>query len=86
MPEEAKALMRDKGLARLKWVDAQLEGKAYTMGDSFSVADAYLFVIANWTPTLGIDITPLKNLSAFMERMRARPAVQAAMKAEGLLK
>ena len=86
MPEEAKALMREKGLARLKWVDAQLEGKAYTMGDSFSVADAYLFVIANWTPTLGIDITPLKNLSAFMERMRARPAVQAALKAEGLLK
>jgi len=86
MPEEAKALMREKGLARLKWVDAQLEGKAYTMGDAFSVADAYLFVIANWTPTLGIDIAPLKNLSAFMERMRARPAVQAALKAEGLLK
>ena len=86
MPEEAKALMREKGLARLKWVDAQLEGKAYTMGDSFSVADAYLFVIANWAPVVGIDITPLKNLGAFMERMRARPAVQAALKAEGLLK
>ena len=56
------------------------------MGDSFSVADAYLFVIANWAPVVGIDITPLKNLGAFMERMRARPAVQAALKAEGLLK
>ena len=86
MPEEAKALMREKGLSRLKWVDAQLEGKAYTMGDSFSLPDAYLFVVTNWTRGVGIDIAPLKNLSAFMERMRARPAVQAAMQAEGLLK
>jgi glutathione S-transferase len=78
--------MRERGLSRLKWVDAQLEGKAYTMGDAFSVADAYLFVIANWVPVVGIDIGPLKNLGTFMERMRARPAVQAALKAEGLLK
>jgi glutathione S-transferase len=41
---------------------------------------------ANWTGHLGIDISSMKNLGAFMERMRARPAVQAAMKAEGLLK
>ena len=86
MPEEAKALMREKGLSRLKWVDAQLKGKAYLMGDAFSVADAYLFVIAGWTAHVGIDISSLKNLGAFMERMRARPAVQAALKAEGLLK
>jgi len=86
MPEEAKALMREKATARLKWVDEQLEGKDYTMGNAFSVADAYLFVIANWTGHLGIDISSMKNLSAFMERMKARPAVQAAMKAEGLLK
>jgi glutathione S-transferase len=56
MPEEAKALMREKATSRLKWVDAQLEGKDYTMGNAFSVADAYLFVIANWTGHLGIDI------------------------------
>jgi len=86
MPEEAKALMREKATSRLQWVDAQLEGKDYTMGNAFSVADAYLFVIANWTGHLGIDISSMKNLSAFMERMKARPAVQAAMKAEGLLK
>ena len=86
MPEEAKALMREKATSRLKWVDAQLEGKDYTMGNAFSVADAYLFVVTNWTGHIGIDISSMKNLSAFMERMRARPAVQAAMKAEGLLK
>ena len=86
MPEEAKALMREKALTRLKWVDAQLEGKAYTAGDSFTVPDAYLFVVTNWTGNVGIDISGLKNLGAFMERMRARPSVQAAMKDEGLLK
>jgi glutathione S-transferase len=86
MPEEAKQLMRDKAAGRLKWVDSQLEGKNYLMGDSFSVADAYLFTVTNWTRHTGIDISALKNLNAFMARMAARPAVQEAMKAEGLLK
>jgi glutathione S-transferase len=86
MPEEAKALMREKALTRLKWVDAQLEGKAYTGGESFSLPDAYLFVVTHWTGIVGIDISGLKNLGAFMERMRARPSVQKAMKDEGLLK
>ena len=56
------------------------------MGDAFSVADAYLFTVANWTKMVGIDIAGMKNLTAFQARMAARPAVQAAMKAEGLLK
>ncbi|MCE9660049.1 MAG: glutathione transferase GstA [Burkholderiales bacterium] len=86
MPEEAKVLMRAKGLDRLKWVDAQLEGRQYTMGDAFSVADAYLFTVTNWTGAVGIDIAPLKNLSAFMARMKARPAVEKAMRDEGLIK
>ena len=86
MPEEAKALMRTKALERLKWVDEQLEGKSYLMGDSFSVADAYLFTVTRWTQHVGIDISALKQLGAFQARMAARPAVQAAMQAEGLLK
>ncbi len=86
MPEEAKTLMREKALGRLKWVDAQLEGKNYLMGEDFSVADAYLFTVTNWTKHVGMDISGLKNLGAFMTRMAARPAVQQAMKAEGLLK
>ena len=86
MPEEAKALMRTKAADRLKWVDSQLEGKSYLMGDAFSVADAYLFTVTNWTRHVGIDISALKNLGAFQARMAARPAVQAALKAEGLLK
>jgi glutathione S-transferase len=86
MPEEGKAVARERAAERLKWVDEQLEGKPYLMGDAFSVADAYLFTVTNWTPHTGNDISGLKNLGAFQARMAARPAVQAALKAEGLLK
>jgi glutathione S-transferase len=85
MPDDFKATMRAKGTGRLQWVDQQLEGKEYLMGE-FSVADAYLFTVTNWTGKLGIDISGMKNLSAFQARMAARPAVRAAMQAEGLLK
>ncbi len=86
MPEEAKALARAKLDERLKWVDSQLEGRDYLMGAGFSVADAYLFTVAGWGKYVGVDISGLKHLGAFMARMAARPAVQAALKAEGLLK
>jgi len=86
MPEDGKAVIRAKATSKLKWVDEQLEGKQYLVGDAFTIADAYLFTIANWTGHTGIDISGMKNLGAFQARMAARPAVQAAMKAEGLLK
>ncbi|MDQ6681432.1 MAG: glutathione transferase GstA [Pseudomonadota bacterium] len=86
MPEEAKTLMRTKGTARLKWVDEQLAGKQYLMGDAFSVADAYLFTVTRWTANTGIDISGFGNLTAYMARVAARPAVQEALKVEGLLK
>ena len=86
MPEDGKVVMRARALDKLKWVDAQLEGKQYLMGDAFTVADAYLFTVASWTAHTGLDIAGLKNLGAFQARMAARPAVQAALKAEGLLK
>ena len=86
MPEEAKALMRARATDRLKWVDDQLAGKAYLMGDAFSVADAYLFTVARWSKLVGIDISGMTGLTAYLERVAARPAVQAAMQAEGLLK
>ena len=86
VPEEYKAIARTKLTDRLGWVNTQLEGKHYLMGDSFSVADPYLFTVANWGKHVGVDITPLAHLSAFMGRVAARPAVQEAMKAEGLIK
>jgi glutathione S-transferase len=84
-PEEYKTIAKDKLQSRLKWVDSQLAGKQYLMGDSFSVADPYLFTVTNWAPKVGVDISGLSNLAAFRERVAARPAVQAAMKEEGLL-
>ena len=62
-----------------------LAGKPYLMGDDFTVADGYLFTVTNWAKPVGLDISGLKNLAAYRERIAARPAVQAAMKAEGLI-
>lgn len=84
-PEEYKKIAIDKLLGRLKHVDAQLAGKSYLMGDDFSVADGYLFTVTNWAPRVGVDISGLANIAAFRARMMTRPAVQAAMKAEGFM-
>ncbi len=56
------------------------------MGEGFTVADGYLFTVTNWARIMKFDITPFANVLAFMERVRARPKVQEAMKAEGILK
>jgi glutathione S-transferase len=84
LPEEAKALFRQKVGERLKWVDRQLEGRDYLMGSQFTIADGYLYVLAGWSGAVGVEIGALKHLGAFMQRMNARPAVQAARQAEGL--
>ncbi|CAN5391197.1 glutathione transferase GstA [soil metagenome] len=86
MPEEGKAISRARATQRLKWVDEQLAGKQYVMGDEFSLPDAYLFTVVNWCSHVGIDTKPFANLSVYMGRMAARPAVQAALKAEGLIR
>ena len=86
MPEEAKDMAKTRLISRLSWVDGELAGKDYLMGDTFSVADAYLFVVAGWGKHVGMDIAGMANLSAFVARVGARPAVQEALRAEGLLK
>ncbi len=86
MPEEGKAISRDKLASRFAWIDSELKNKQYLMGDSFSVADGYLFTVSNWAKPMNIDLAPYPNLVAYRERVAARPAVQEAMKAEGLLK
>ena len=84
-PAEYKTTVVDRLLSRLKWVDSELAGKQYLMGDAFSVADAYLFTITNWAAPMKLDLTSLANLTAYRARVAARPAVQQTMKAEGLL-
>ena len=85
MPAEAKKISAERLHDRLKWVDGELAGKHWLMGADFTVADAYLFVVTNRAKPMQIDLTPYANLLAWRERVAARPAVQRAMKAEGLI-
>jgi glutathione S-transferase len=71
---------------KFDWLDKQLAGKQYLTGDSFTIADAYLFVVANWSNFVGIDLGRWPALKAFQDRVAARPKVQEALAAEGLLK
>lgn len=86
MPEEAKTIAKTRLNSRLQWVDGELAKTPYLMGDTFTVADGHLFVVAGWTQHVGIDISALAKLSAFMSRVGERPAVPAALRTEGLLK
>ena len=86
MPAQAKEIFVARLKDKYKLVDARLEGKDYLMGTQFTVADAYLFTVTNWAPKVGVDLAEFKNLEAFDARMKARPAVQDALKGEGLMK
>ena len=85
MPDEAKAIARERLLSRLAHVETHMTGKEYILGASFTLPDAYLFTVLRWTVPLKIDLAPYPNLQAFQKRMEARPAVRAAMRAEGLI-
>jgi glutathione S-transferase len=86
MPEEAKTIARTRLASRYQWLDGQLEGKQYLMGENFSVADGYLFAVSNWAKPTGFDLSPYPHVQAWQARVAARPAVQEAMKVEGLIK
>ncbi len=68
------------------WIEAQLGDKPYLTGEACTVADLYLGVTLNWARAAKIELTRWPGLAAFRDRVRARPAAQAAMEAEGLLK
>jgi glutathione S-transferase len=72
--------------AYFAFVADHLEGKQYLMGDAFTVADAYLFTVTNWGQFVGVDIGQWPALKAHHARVAARPKVQEALKAEGLIK
>ena len=84
-PAEQRTMVLANLNNRLAWVNFKLEGKSFLMGETFTVADGYLFVVVGWSGYLKVDISHLQNLSAFQGRVASRPTVQAAMKAEGLL-
>lgn len=84
MPEDGKQIYRDRLANRFKWLDGELAGKDHLLGEHFSVADAYLYVVMRWAKPMGIDLAPYANLLAHHERVGARAAVQEAVKVEGL--
>lgn len=85
-PEEFKVQSREALGRRITWLDKVLAGKQYVTGDTFTVADAYLFTVLRWSPRrVGVDLSKSANVTAYMDRVAARPKVQEALKAEGLL-
>jgi glutathione S-transferase len=83
---EARAEKLEYLARRYALIEKQLAGRDYLFGKSFSVADAYLFTVTNWARHVKLDLSAFPNLLAFQKRVAARPAVQAAMKEEGLIK
>jgi glutathione S-transferase len=83
-PDEYKTISKENLGKRFDWLDKQLAGKDYLMGNHFTVADAYLFTLLTWTKPTQIGLDKWPNLKAYVERVRARPKVKEALKAEGL--
>ncbi|CAI8911160.1 glutathione transferase GstA [Pseudomonas donghuensis] len=81
LPEAAKAIFRDKLFKRLDYLSEVLGCNDYLQGD-FSIADAYLFTVLGWLPVFAIDIAQWPALAGYVERVAARPAVQAALQSE----
>jgi glutathione S-transferase len=71
---------------RYAHLEKHLEGRKYLVGDEFTVADAYLFVVTNWARLVNVDLSAFPNIQAFQKRIGTRKAVLAAMRAEGLIK
>ena len=84
-PAELHDAVRAKLALRLDKVAAQLGTQPWLLGDSFTVADAYLFTVLEWSRHTGIDLPRWPSLKAYVERVRQRPAVKAALRAEGLV-
>ncbi|MEO8674942.1 MAG: glutathione transferase GstA [Casimicrobiaceae bacterium] len=85
-PEATKEAQVAKLKTRFELISKALAAQPYLMGAAFTVADAYLFTILNWAPMLKIDLAPWPALVAYQARVAARPAVHAALVAEGLVK
>lgn len=81
-PQEAKAYVLEKNLSRLDYLDNYLKGRDFLL-DHFSVADAYLVTVINWTmATPPIELSKWPNVKAYYERLRQRPSVAKAIAEE----
>jgi glutathione S-transferase len=85
IPAAVKAIFRRRLDSRLAHVEQHLVQNAYLLGDDFSVADVYLFVVSNWARPASVDLSLYPNILRLRKRVHARPAVRATMETEGLL-
>lgn len=85
VPDAFKVSVKESIGHRLSWLEKKLEGRPFLMGDDFTVADAYLFTVLNWAAWLNLDLKPWSAVSDYKDRIGRRPAVVAALKAEGLI-
>jgi glutathione S-transferase len=85
-PDAFKDTTRKLIGTKFDYVQQQLAEGPYLTGESFTIADAYLFVILNWTRIHDIDLSRWPGLTRFVERVAQRPAVQDVLEAEGLIK
>ena len=85
LPDDARELFKGIVGQRLDVLAPQLEATPFFMGYTFTVADGYLFTVLGWCPHIGFDLSRWPTLGAYLERVGARPAVQSALKEEGLL-
>jgi glutathione S-transferase len=86
LADDAKAFFKDRVMGKFKYIDGALAGKDYLMGKQFTVADGYLFTMLSWAERMKFDLAAMPNLIAYKARVGARPAVQAALTKEGLMK
>ena len=71
---------------KFAWLSGFLKDKTYLLGNTFTVADAYLFTVLRWSDHVGVDLAKWPVLTAYKTRVEQRPKVQQALKDEGLLK
>ena len=81
-----KKFTLDNLTRKFEWLNQQLTGKKYLTGDTFTIADSYLFTVINWTNFLNVDLSKYPAIKDFQARVAARPKVKEAMEAEGLTK
>ncbi len=85
-PDDGKVMVRDGLGRRFDWLDTQLAQRPYLMGEQFTVADGYLFTVLGWGKYVDVDLARWPALTAYVQRVAARPGVHAALVAEGLAK
>ena len=76
LPEEVRGFVIQRLNGRYEYINSQLKDKDYLLGEQFTVADAYLFIVSGWSPMLGYDLTPYENVLDWQARVGERETVK----------